>query len=394
MLNLQRMKSKLPIKSNILIWARRSRGLSIEDVARRLKKPSDLIVAWEDGGQTPTFSELEHLAYDIYKRPLAVFFLSDIPKETDLKSEFRTLPENEISTFSQKLIKYIREAKDKQYSLQELFPHGNPSKRLLLESKLSSNKNPEDAADLLRKFLNITLSLQRSFKKPEDTYKYFRNLIGENGIYVFQYPIDLTETRGFCVYDKEFPVIVVSSKDSAYGKVFTVFHEIGHLLFQVSGISLDKGLLYRNETSKTIEIFCNKFAADILVPKQILLEHALVKGRKSGIWDREELMAISADFNVSQEVILRRLLDLGLAMPQEYEEFRKRMKEEISKRVRPKKGPPYAVKVISQLGHNYTLVVLNNLRKNVINEFQASDYLGVKMNNISQIESALLSHYG
>jgi transcriptional regulator with XRE-family HTH domain len=78
--------AKIAVNHDVLKWARESSNLSLEDVAHRMKKSIDIIQAWEEGHDTPTYAQLEKLAYDIYKRPLAVFFFPNPPKEESLKS--------------------------------------------------------------------------------------------------------------------------------------------------------------------------------------------------------------------------------------------------------------------------------------------------------------------
>ena len=41
------MKEKLPINSEVLKWARESKRLEIEEVARKLNQSVDLIKEWE-----------------------------------------------------------------------------------------------------------------------------------------------------------------------------------------------------------------------------------------------------------------------------------------------------------------------------------------------------------
>lgn len=73
------------IQPSVLRWARESQGYSIDDVALHLKREPDEIEAWELGHTSPTYAQLEELAYKLYKRPLAVFFLP-----SDLPGDFRT----------------------------------------------------------------------------------------------------------------------------------------------------------------------------------------------------------------------------------------------------------------------------------------------------------------
>jgi transcriptional regulator with XRE-family HTH domain len=80
------------IEPEILRWARKSVGLTVTDVADMLKRHPEEIEAWEDGRAAPTYPQLEKLAYQIYKRPLAIFFLPSPPEEALPQREFRTLP--------------------------------------------------------------------------------------------------------------------------------------------------------------------------------------------------------------------------------------------------------------------------------------------------------------
>jgi transcriptional regulator with XRE-family HTH domain len=75
------MNEILPINKDVFIWARTSIGLSVEDVAHKLNKNPREIEEWEKGNASPTYLQLEHLAHDIYKRPIALFFFPKVPFE-------------------------------------------------------------------------------------------------------------------------------------------------------------------------------------------------------------------------------------------------------------------------------------------------------------------------
>ena len=71
--------------------------------------------------------------------------------------------------------------------------------------------------------------------------------------------------RGFCIAQKPLPVIVVNPKDSPYGRIFTIMHELVH-------IGLGKSVIQNTELREDrppdnpIEVFCNEVAAEVLVP--------------------------------------------------------------------------------------------------------------------------------
>ena len=72
------MIQQLPINRRTLKWARESANISVEEVAYRMKKDTATVEDWEtEGGESPTYIQLEKLSYEIYKRPIAIFFFPE-----------------------------------------------------------------------------------------------------------------------------------------------------------------------------------------------------------------------------------------------------------------------------------------------------------------------------
>jgi transcriptional regulator with XRE-family HTH domain len=68
------MTETSPVNPQILYWARTTAGLSVDDVVQKLKRKkitSETVLAWESGQEAPDYIQLERLAYEVYKRPLA-----------------------------------------------------------------------------------------------------------------------------------------------------------------------------------------------------------------------------------------------------------------------------------------------------------------------------------
>jgi transcriptional regulator with XRE-family HTH domain len=105
------------VNADVLKWARETSGYSLQAVADKLDKPLDLIKLWEAGEEYPTYTDLEKLAYKIYKRPLAVFFFPEPPDEPNIKQSFRTLPNFEIENLTPETLFIIRKAKAMQMLL-------------------------------------------------------------------------------------------------------------------------------------------------------------------------------------------------------------------------------------------------------------------------------------
>src|SRR3990167_5998012 len=111
------MTQPIPVNPAILQWARKTAGLPIEEVVHKLNKKrvtAETLAAWERGEGAPTYPQLEMLAYEVYKRPLALFFFPDPPSEETPEQTFRTLPEYEINLMPSRIRFLTREAKVRQ----------------------------------------------------------------------------------------------------------------------------------------------------------------------------------------------------------------------------------------------------------------------------------------
>jgi transcriptional regulator with XRE-family HTH domain len=82
------MSSKVTaiVKPELLVWARQSAGLSLEEAARKGQLSFDRLNACERGESKLTIAQLRKLA-QVYKRPLAVFYLSRPPTFDALRDQ-------------------------------------------------------------------------------------------------------------------------------------------------------------------------------------------------------------------------------------------------------------------------------------------------------------------
>lgn len=384
----------IKIKPSILIWARESLGLTVAEVAAKFDKDREIVQQWENGKTSPSLAQLEKLAYTIYKRPLAVFFLPEPPKESTPKQDFRTLPEQEIKNLSPELRLVIRKAKHHQLVLKQINDAKNPvTKPIHSEFQFKLTNIPLKSANRIRDYLGINKRLQQGFKNSEEAFRHYRNIIELNGVFVFQYP--LSEARGFSLMDKEFPVIVLNSGDSFNGKIFTLFHELCHILFNTGGVFRDFYTEQLKQHPNKIEIFCNQFASEVLLPGNELLSETTVLENKGKEWPDAALESIANIYKVSKEVILRKLLDLGKTTKAFYTSAGNRWnkkyqqdKEELKKK---QEGGivPYHTVHLSRLGKNFVSQVINNYHTGKLSETQVADFLNIKINKIKEYEAKI-----
>ena len=380
------------IKPSILIWARESLGLTVAEVAAKFDKDRDVVQQWENGKTSPTLAQLEKLAYSIYKRPLAVFFLPEPPKESTPKEDFRTLPQQEIRNLSPELRLIIRKAKHHQLVLKQINDGKNSAtKPIHSEFQFKLTNNPIKSADKVRGYLGINKRLHQEFKNSEEAFKYYRNIIELNGVFVFQYP--LTGARGFSLMDKEFPVIVLNSGDTFNGKLFTLFHELCHILFNTGGVFRDINTEQLKQRPDKIEVFCNQFASEVLLPGDELLREPAILENKGKEWSDAALESVANIYKVSKEVILRKLLDLGKTTKAFYlnarNRWNKKYNDEQDMKIKQEGGPAYHVANLSHLGKNFVTQVLNNYHSGKLSETQVADFLNIKLNRIKEYEAKI-----
>ncbi len=194
--------------------------------------------SWEQGDDFPTYGQLEKLAYQIYRRPLAIFFFPDPPDEADPRTEFRLLPAVEIESLDPDTLLAARYALSMQESLRELTHGRNPCEQPIF--KTTDARRFEDLPSLcerVRTDLGVTLADQMSWTSLRDAFKSWRDAFESRGVFVFKRSFADKGISGFCLTDDEFPVIFVNNSTSDSRQIFTLFHELAHLLFSASGVT-------------------------------------------------------------------------------------------------------------------------------------------------------------
>lgn len=374
------------IQPSVLRWARASQGYSIDDVALHLKRDPDEILAWETGQSAPTYAQLEKLAYSLYKRPLAVFFLPEPPPEPDVKQEFRTLPDFEIDQLAADTRYQLRLAHALQISLRELNDGVNLASRLIFRDiELTAKANIKKVAVAIRSYLNISLGDQASWKSSDDALKTWRNAIEESGIYVFKHALKQKSISGFCLADHEFPIIYLNNSTTKTRQIFSLFHELAHLLLNVNAITkLDVSYIeYLPKKEQNIEKFCNALAAELLIPSVDFEEQLKSTKSISDVFIQE----LARRYHVSREAVLRRLLDRGLVEQSYYEAKANQWAGEAKN---GGSGGDYYATQATYLGEHYLQLVFSKHYQGKLTLEQAADYLGVRTKSVAGLEEMLL----
>ncbi len=373
------------VSASVLSWARERAGLSVADVADYMHKSESDIAAWESGDAWPTYFQLERLAEDLYRRPVALFFLPEPPEESAPQQEFRTLPDFDVRTLAAPTRYAVRLARALQESLRDLTGGTNPARRKLV-ADLSGYRSaqPEQIAAALRDYLGVTVEQQRGWRTTADAMAGWRARVEDAGIFVFKQPLKQRQVSGFCLGDSEFPVIMVNNSTPFTRQIFTLFHEVAHLLWGVNSITtLDGGFVDRmSEADRSIEVMCNRIAAETLVPSATFPWSRVDREHIS-----ESVSALADSYNVSREVILRRVLDHGWIDTAMYRDCVERWAEDDAGR--EGSGGNYYYNQAAYLGDSFLRLAFSRYHAGVISIGELAEHLGVKAKNIPKFEDVV-----
>ena len=378
------------IQPAVLRWARESIGMSVEDVALKLKRPPDDIRAWESaGGGAPTYVQLETLAYKVFKRPLAVFFLPEPPHEVPPKQEFRTLPDAELQALHSDTHMQVRRAHAFQLTLREIFDGSNPTERQrLLQARLDVAGSVVHQAKTVREILGVLLHDQITWRSDEVALKSWRESVEGLGVFVFKAPFKQKDISGFCLPADDFPLIYLNNSTTKTRQTFSLMHELAHLLLNVAGISkFDTGYIRRLPASaQRLEVFCNQIAAEMLMPSDDFAAQAKALPDKVEALPDHVFADLGNRYGVSREAVLRRFLDLGRVGQAIYEA---KAKFWAGQKKAGSGGDWYASQN-TYLSERLAREVVSRHYRNQISVEQASEYLGIKARNFAGLEQRIL----
>ena len=252
--------------------------------------------------------------------------------------------------------------------------------------KFEGDVNKYSIASFIREKLDVSLDMQKSWlkndnRKDKKHYNFLNNwkeiLTEKIGVLIFEtYDVDIKEMRGLCIYHDTVPIILLNGKDSVNGRIFSLFHELTHLLLGESAICGD-------DLDRDIEILCNSVAGEFLVPKEDL------NSNLHNIPFDDLLNELSNLYGVSEYVILRRLLDSGKITKKDYD-LKTGYNVFISKSNKSKDNSGnYYRNMIKYNGRSFYSLVLSAYEVGIINGSDLSKFTGLKIKQVPKIEEML-----
>jgi Zn-dependent peptidase ImmA (M78 family) len=385
-------KLLVKVEAPIFEYARKYAGLTLEQASQKTKIPVEKLKDYEEKGGDIPINHLEKIS-EAYKRTLAFFFLLKVPEDAVEPKSFRIVYSSESDLqFSPSAYLAIRRARYVQAVIEELsdkkieynFPEGTTIK-----------SDPEQLSTWMRNFVGITFNEQLKWSSSSEALREWKRALETKDIFVIQHSLSKDAISAFCLADKKPYVIALNSAEHSNRRIFSLFHEIGHLLLHQSGICSPTDLSRNSYKYIQIEKFCNQFAASLLLPATVFQNDAGVKLLEKTPfkqWQQEEIGNIASRFRVSREVVVRRFLTLGYIEEDDYTAWRAEWKKTAEEYASRKKGPikiPQYQKCLSKNGKGFTSFVIEQYHSNRITFTTAADILNIKPKYIQQLEAKL-----
>ncbi len=374
------------INPELLVWARKTARFELAEVCAKLDVDEQTVEAWEAGRARPSIPKLRELA-NLFKRPLAFFYLPEPPKRFKALHDYRRLSGPGPHAQSPRVALEIRLAHARrEIAIDAAAALGDLPPAPAIE--LTLRDDPEAGAARLREFLGVPIERQYAWKTSRDAYREWRAAFERRSILVFQTSkVALDELRGFSFAETSFPFVVANGKDTPTGRIFTMFHELAHIALRKPGLC-DLHQSGRGGQDDSVEVFCNQVAASALVPAADLLSQSLV-GQRSGSWSNEDLHVLARRFCVSREVILRRLLTLGRTSQTFYSKAREKLLEEYAQ-IEGGGGPiPQHELALARYGERFVRLVMAAWHSDYLTLRDVSDYLNLKVKHLEPLEREL-----
>lgn len=298
---------EIKVNPDVLKTLRESSGYTVEEIAKKVKSTSNKVQEAEKGLASFTLTQIKKLA-DIYQRSLAAFFTEALPAMPALP-DFRINREKRLTPQV-----YIAERRA-HYIANKLVELTDGRSRI---PDFPEILKPDELAREFRNYLKVSLSKS---KTPAELLTYHKQVLEEKLlISIIELPLKAEDVRGFSILG-DISIIVLNEEDNPAIKLFSLFHEVYHLLKRTSGICS----VEIEQKDGGIEANCNLFSAEFLIPLDDLKEEC----KKYTQLDESTVSELSKIYGVSKQVIMLRLLWLRFMTKERYEQFKKEGEKKI-----------------------------------------------------------------
>ncbi len=318
------MRTEIDVNPDMISWAITRAGFQLQDFLDN----HPTVLKWLEKIRKPTVKQLEDFAKSVHI-PFGYLFLNEPPNEVIPFPFFRTgksAANNQVSLNVYDTILILQRRQD--WLVDYLIDNGQGP--LAYVGKYTPKSSYLTIVADIRSTLRLDTEWAKNFRTHEDTLNHITEKIEEAGIIVnfngvvennTHRPIPVEECRGFVLVNAIASFLFVNAADAKAAQLFTIVHELAHVWLGESAGFNNEQLLPADDP---VEKLCDLVAAEFLVPADSFI----------ALWAKQrDITSLSRYFKVSQLVIARRALDLGVFSKSDFFTFY----NEFMERVRMKK---------------------------------------------------------
>lgn len=376
--------TRVPVKPELIQWACERAGLDIDALAGRFPN----LPAWLRGEVHPTLKQLENLAKATHT-PFGYFFLPQPPVERVPIPDFRTVRSEIIKRPSPNLLDTIYICRQRQEWYRE-FARITGERPFPLVGAAKRSDDLAATADKMRDALAFDLEERRQIPTWIDALRRFIGQADNLGVLVMvngvvgsnnRRKLDPAEFRGFALSDPFAPLVFINGADTKAAQMFTLAHELAHLWLGESALS---DVEPRSAPTHVVENWCNRVAAELLVPLAVLRQEYRPNASL-----RKELDRLARRFKVSTLVVLRRIHDAGgLSRRQFWREYESELAR--LRNIRRTSGGDFYLTTAARVGKRFARAVVTSTWEGHSSFTEASHLLGFrKMSTFRELGRSL-----
>ncbi|MET1027882.1 MAG: XRE family transcriptional regulator [Dongiaceae bacterium] len=396
------------INPSILVWARETAGLSIEEAAERLgfaeseaTTATEKLAQLESGYRSPTRTQLAKFA-SVYRRPLITFYLKKPPAKGDRGEDFRQTSDTVSKRENALLDALLRDVRARQEMVRNLLEDDDDFRELNFVGSARIDDGAPAFAQAIARELDFDYTskalrrggvdaLFKELRTKTEAAGVFVLLIGDLGSHHSTLAAEVF--RGFVIADSVAPFIVINDQDARSARSFTLLHELAHIFLGQSGVSGTPEPSAPHTEHEKVERFCNDVAGEFLLPRIGLGEKpdALRDDNKQVV--DSVVSGIAEMWAISEPMVAYRLNRIGWISSKIYRSLaadyaarwqlaRQRAKESFRE---AEGGPSYYVIKQSKLGNALIEIVGRTLRENQLTHTKAAKVLGVKTSSVEPL---------
>lgn len=361
------------VKPELLRWARERAGLAIEDLVGRFAR----LARWERGEAEPTFKQLEDFARATHV-PFGYLFLPEPPVERIPIPDLRTVRNQHLSQPSPDLLDTIYAMQRRQAWLREELIECE-AEPLGFVGSIRLADDPHGGGREMRRTVGLEGGWAAQIRTWQEAVAQLRRAIEELGVMAVingvvgnntHRKLNVEEFRGFALSDDYAPLVFVNGADAKSAQMFTLAHELAHIWLGQSALT-DTELTSR--PTQEIEAWCDKAAAEFLVPEQ-----QLRAGWRDVRHETSPFEILARRFKVSPIVAGRRALDLRLVSRETFFRFY----EEYIARERNQRtdsgGGDFYNNQNTRVGERFALQVIRAAKDGRVSFKEAYDLTGLR----------------